>query len=339
MTKQRPKKQLILLGNGGIGKTSLAGSLYGKTFAPETSTTGIDTSFFGENNSIQIIDFPAQEIYQEKYRGTVEKLESAVALIVVDRRMDNVFTQTDYWNSVLDKNENIVKHLVITKSDTGGAAVDEHRLREQYDFRGIHKTSAKTAAGIQELRESINNSFNLLHDEPEDDEDPVSIIVQSMVDQLCKLIAKIPDALNNIEWRDLERIIATALAGLGFEISLTAPSKDGGKDVVARCIVSNEKKTYYIEIKHWRNGGRPGFQHVSDFIQVNAKNGTDGGLFLSSSGYTNSVYDQVNEIIRQNVQLGDTEKIVSLCQRYVCKEGLWQKKSLLPDLLFEETIR
>jgi restriction endonuclease Mrr len=160
-----------------------------------------------------------------------------------------------------------------------------------------------------------------------------------MAETLCRLVAKDSKALDLIEWRELERIIAAALDAIGFTVVLTPGSKDGGKDVVANCIVSNTEQTYYIEIKHWRKGNRPGPNHVSDFVELNARDRTDGGLFLSSSGFTNGVYAQVGEISRQRVHLGEREKIVSLCQHFVRrKDGMWYPAQPLPELLFADTL-
>ena len=175
----------------------------------------------------------------------------------------------------------------------------------------------------------------------EDDERILEVgrVVLSFAESLCALVARNPLALREIEWRDLERLLARAIEGLGFTVELTRGAKDGGKDVVATCIVGNERLTYYIEIKHWRKGSRPGRRHVEDFVAVNARENTAGGLFLSSSGYTDDVYSCFNEISKQRVSLGGEEKIVSLCQQYVrVHHGVWKSTAALPELLFESTL-
>ncbi len=167
----------------------------------------------------------------------------------------------------------------------------------------------------------------------------VAVVVREMAASLCALIARYPQALNEVEWRDLERIVAEALQGIGFSVELTRSAKDGGKDVVAECIVQNSNKVFYVEIKHWRKGGQPGTSQVSDFVEVNARDRTDGGLFLSSSGFTDSVYRQLGSISRQRIRLGERDKIVSICQHYVKKQqGIWQSLSPLPEVLFEGTL-
>jgi HJR/Mrr/RecB family endonuclease len=79
-----------------------------------------------------------------------------------------------------------------------------------------------------------------------------------MSKKFALLIAQNPRALDEIEWRDIERTIAEVFDGLGFLARLTPPSKDGGKDVVLECTVSGQRAEYLVEIKHWRAGSRVG---------------------------------------------------------------------------------
>jgi hypothetical protein len=70
--------------------------------------------------------------------------------------------------------------------------------------------------------------------EPEIAEDahatPEQIIRHAMRD-LALAIAKQPDRLKDIEWRDLERVLREAFEGLGFDTELTRSGKDGGFDL------------------------------------------------------------------------------------------------------------
>jgi hypothetical protein len=97
-------------------------------------------------------------------------------------------------------------------------------------------------------------------------------------------------------------------------------------------------RTFYVEIKHWQHN-RPNMELVQDFIQVNATDETDGGLLLSSSGFTKEVHERIGEISRQKIRLGEEDKIVSLCKRYVkSKQGVWESETPLPELLFADTL-
>lgn len=170
------------------------------------------------------------------------------------------------------------------------------------------------------------------------DSSPVAIAVRTLGEQLCRLIAKSKSNLWEIEWRDLERVIATALKEIGFNVELTPGAQDGGKDVVARCKVSQQDQVWYVEIKHWK-GQRVGPTPISHFVEVNARDATTGGLFLSSSGYTAPVYSQLSEFSQSRIRLGDEEKIVSLCRTFVrSRDSLWRPERPLGEELWSDTV-
>ncbi len=214
----------------------------------------------------------------------------------------------------------------------------------------IESLEALIGLGDSELidRESVEHWINLLvqHVQGRASQDGRRIIKEEVAEivnrscvELCKVIAEDGMALRSVEWRDLERIIATALDGIGFDVKLTEPSKDGGKDVIAECILYGHSFTYFLEIKHWRSGKRVAADVIYDFVEVNAIEMTDGGLVLSSSGFTHEVYSQLAEVVRRGIVLGDDRKIVSLCQHFVRRgRGLWTSPQALPEILYEGTI-
>jgi len=163
--------------------------------------------------------------------------------------------------------------------------------------------------------------------------------VQQLAERLCELIAKDGIALRFVEWRHLETVIATALAGIGFSVELTPPSKDGGKDVVATCALLGKKHVFFIEIKHWRSGKRVNAVPVMEFVEINI-NSSSGGLFLSTSGFGQDVFTHLTELERANVHLGGANKVVSLCQHYIRSgRGLWTTRQPLPQILFDGTMK
>ncbi|WP_332860080.1 restriction endonuclease [Janthinobacterium svalbardensis] len=258
---------------------------------------------------------------------------------------DAMRSSTSRLISELDKINPDFSHpriLVVTKTDEADFRADVQALVERYSFDSIFRTSAINGSGIDALRKHI---LRLVAESQSEDERNVTkqaviSAVLNLSETLCALIANDASALQHIHWRQLEEVVAVALESVGFHIELTPSTKDGGKDVIATCRISNKEHMFYVEIKHWLAGGRPGTKQVSQFIEVNAKNGTSGGLFLSSSGYTQPVYGRLAEIAQQRVWLGDQEKIVSLCQSYVLsKANLWTPQVHLPTFLSERTLK
>src|SRR2546423_722434 len=338
--------KIVLLGQSGVGKSALAIRLSGDEFRETASTHGAQSHILqspDDDNKQPVIFELGSEKSRNEILSSLKEIAANVALLLVDPTRDKELHENiQAWKSYLidsGTDTRSTQMLVAARMDRGGVFGNTslEELAREFSFDGVFQTSAKTANGIQELRSAVVEAAR-----PRDDEvarDSVARVVQTMAETLCRLVAKDADALDQIEWRELERIIAVALDAIGFTVELTPGSKDGGKDVVANCAVRNNEHTYYIEIKHWRKGDRPGPNHVSDFVELNVRDETDGGLFLSSSGFTNGVYGQVGEISRQRVRLGEREKIVSLCQHFVRREeGMWYPTQPLPELLFADTL-
>ncbi len=167
----------------------------------------------------------------------------------------------------------------------------------------------------------------------------VNSLRKSLSDALIKLIAANPRYLEDIEWRELERVVQTVFEALGFSSELTPGEKDGGKDIVLRCKVENAEHTYYVELKHWRSKQRVGGAAASQFINVIVNEGISGGLFLSTYGYCDNAFEMISKIDRKLLKFGSEDKIVSLCRQYVLSQSLlWEPVNVLEDVLFSTTV-
>jgi restriction system protein len=165
-------------------------------------------------------------------------------------------------------------------------------------------------------------------------------LITRMSRDAARIVAEHPDALDALEWRDLERMVAVVLDELGFDAELTPGSKDGGKDVILRFAEgSGKERTFIIELKHWRSKKLVGRDSAASFVQVVAREGHERGLFLSTYGFAQDAFSVLTEIERRRVRFGNADKIVSLCSTFVKAEsGLWTPgEEGLPEMLFEDT--
>ena len=85
---------------------------------------------------------------------------------------------------------------------------------------------------------------------------PVEFIVREAMRTLAGEIARNPDSLNQIEWRDLERVLREVFEELGFDTELTRPGKDGGFDLKLTCVEDQITSTFLVEVKHWVVGAK-----------------------------------------------------------------------------------
>ncbi len=163
-------------------------------------------------------------------------------------------------------------------------------------------------------------------------------IVEAMSHVLAVKVAQDPAALDHIEWRMLEHLLFRVFSGLGFNVTLTPESKDGGKDLILACTVDTRDRSYIVEVKHWRSGQRVGANAVRSFLHVIGRERRDGGIYLSTYGYARNAFESLSQIDRERLRFGAKEKVVAFCRSYVrSHEGTWRSPSLLADLLYEHT--
>jgi restriction system protein len=169
--------------------------------------------------------------------------------------------------------------------------------------------------------------------------DEVFHYIKQLSKKLIELVAKNPENLRKLEWRDLERTVSELFEGLGFDVTLTPCSKDGGKDVVLECLINNLRKSYIVEIKHWKSGQKVGKKAVKEFTQVIINEKREKGLFLSTYGFACNYYESLAENEKKLVNFGDKEKIIELCRTYEkVNNGIWNPISSMENILFSGTV-
>lgn len=154
-------------------------------------------------------------------------------------------------------------------------------------------------------------------------------IIETASRELVRLVCHDPRKLQDIEWRDLERMLAVVFDGIGYTVQLTRPAKDGGKDIIIEFIASNQKQSYYVEVKHWVSGQKVGNKIVREFLSVVVRDQQQGGIIISTSGFSASAMEGITEIERKRLRLGNKDTVVSLCRTYLnLSSGLMRPTNL-----------
>lgn len=147
------------------------------------------------------------------------------------------------------------------------------------------------------------------------DEGTAAYALREAVRAWMALVAGDTEHVSDIEWRDLERMVAEALRELGFGVVLMPGSQDGGKDVVVSFSSRigpglRAERTYYVQVKHWKSGRRVGQSSVRELVDVTMRDGVDGSLLLSTSGFT----DPGKREVRGGAHLVDADWLQRLCR-------------------------
>lgn len=210
----------------------------------------------------------------------------------------------------------------------------------RFTFAAREALRRSTPIGIELVDiDALRSWIGRLEQVPAIDITQVNIIRRELSRKLIDLIIRNPRYLDEVEWREMERMLAEVFEGLGFGVRLTPGSKDGGKDIVLTCKVASQTHTYYIEVKHWRSGQRVGSGAIKDFLNVIVNEEISGGLYLSTYGFCSNAIESLTEIQRQTIRFGTENKVVSLCKSYVkATSGIWSPDEPLAKILHNNTL-
>ncbi len=210
----------------------------------------------------------------------------------------------------------------------------------RFTFAAREAVRRNTPIGIELLDiDALRSWIGRIEEVPSVDVAQVNLIRRELSRKLIELILKNPRYLDEIEWREMERLLAEVFEGLGFGVRLTPGSKDGGKDIILTCHVESQAHSYYVEVKHWRSGQRVGASAISDFLNVIVNEEVNGGLYLSTYGYCSNAIESLTEVQRQNLRFGSENKVVALCKSYIkATSGIWSPDGALPEVLYENTL-
>ncbi|WP_420640976.1 COR domain-containing protein [Candidatus Leptofilum sp.] len=165
--------KLILVGQGGVGKTSLVKRLLGQEFdEAEAQTEGIniETWSLDVNRSQQgivpislnIWDFGGQEIMHATHQFFLTK--RSLYLLVLDARQGEDEGRVEYWLTLINSFAPDAPVLVvINKSDQHHLDINRRGLQQKYPaIKGFIRTSARKVSGIEELKTEIANLLSTM---------------------------------------------------------------------------------------------------------------------------------------------------------------------------------
>ena len=163
--------KVVLIGESGVGKTSIISQFTKGIFNPDLmSTNGATFSTkkkeFKESN--KILSFEIWDTAgQEKYRSLAKMFfkDAAVALIVYDITNKKSFEEIKaYWMDLVKENgpKKVIMYIVGNKIDLSEKEVvneDEARAFAENENVNFWLTSAKNSTGIDELFNEIGNQY------------------------------------------------------------------------------------------------------------------------------------------------------------------------------------
>ena len=158
--------KLILVGQGGVGKTSIVKRLLSQEFdEAENQTEGINIEpwLLDVNRprqgvvpiALNIWDFGGQEIMHATHQFFLTK--RSLYLLVLDARQGEDEGRVEYWLALINSfAPDAPVLIVINKSDQHHLDINRRGLQEKYPaIKGFIRTSARSGQGIDKLKTEI----------------------------------------------------------------------------------------------------------------------------------------------------------------------------------------
>ena len=123
-------------------------------------------------------------------------------------------------------------------------------------------------------------------------------------------LTKRPEWVLDLHWRDFEQLIAEIFSRNGFDVTLTAPSRDRGVDIYALRHPAAGSMLYVVECKHFRPDRPVGPNLVRQLRGVVDRTGATYGVLATTSFFTAPAREEEQELAFR-LSLRDFEDIAS----------------------------
>lgn len=108
-------------------------------------------------------------------------------------------------------------------------------------------------------------------------------LVDPLADIEAQALERIKDRVNELDWDDMQQLVAGILRAMGYKTQVSPPGSDRGKDIVASPDgFGFEHPRFVVEVKHRK--GQMGSQEIRSFLGGRHKD--DRGLYVSTGGFS-----------------------------------------------------
>jgi hypothetical protein len=124
----------------------------------------------------------------------------------------------------------------------------------------------------------------------------IGIETERLEDVLVAAIRDRPELVYQLGPREFEVLVATNFYQLGWDVELTAPGQDGGKDVIISKIDEAGARLCFVECKRYAPGRPVQVKIVRELYGVVETAKATAGIVVTSSSFTRGARDQAQAV-------------------------------------------
>lgn len=248
----------------------------------------------GENGSVRL------HLGEQWFRG--DKLvvqptfQIAPSEFVIGVTREYISMPSDLWASIEGSGSLGRVGLLVNR---GASVVDpgfRGLLTLQLANLGRKPLSLKEDGYVASLRFFTQEDDVTAHEKPEPDEsdrrrDIARLHLVPLERELFAYLSRHPEHMLQLSPRKFEEVTAELLRRLSYDVHLTPPVKDGGRDILAYLASPIGKILTLVECKRFSPDRKVGIELVERFLWVvDRKDNAACGLYVTTSSFTAGVY-------------------------------------------------
>ncbi len=185
------------------------------------------------------------------------------------------------------------------------ASRDDLSVRTKHSLGSISTLFSISDEALRELEKAAEGEIVSFSDEADVEEETIAEAREATAEDG---IERIKDRVLQLEWGDMELLVAGVLRSMGYKTSMTRRGSDGGRDIIASPDgLGLESPRIIIEVKHRKESiGAPALRSF-----IGGLRNTDSGLYVSTGGFTKEAIYEADRAIMP-VKLLDLDQFVRL---------------------------
>lgn len=141
-------------------------------------------------------------------------------------------------------------------------------------------------------------------------------LVLALDRRLVERIARDGESIFRLDSRAFEVLVAQLLDGLGYEVELTQPTKDGGADIIAIRTVDDLALRFLVECKRYSEHRKVGVSFVRSLFGVKNHIGASKAILATTSSFSGPAV-QFAEAHRWELELKDLNGVLGWVHMYL----------------------